>query len=261
MRTRRWLSSVAAAIALLGAVATSQAQPVPPGQGPGPGPGGPPGVQPPPPPPPPPPPGGTPGIALTEPMWVAVNGQTTGPFEPRVIAEKIARREIIGETLVFTQSMNRWVRAADVAALQPLLQHAQGGRTTVGPPGAPLPPPQPPPGSQEQIQRLTMFMVGEWMVEVPGQYAGLTVRTQTRYYADGNYRGFQTITAAGGAGLPPASSTRPHNGRWTVQPIDDRRFTLSLTGPQMAGSLVLEILDQNRMRNEVDNYVAIRIAR
>jgi hypothetical protein len=258
MGTKRGLTVTVVAIAVLGMVGLLQAQPVPPGRSPGGGPS----IQPPaPPPPPPPPPSGTPQIALTEPMWVAVNGQATGPFEPRMIAEKIARREIIGETLVFTQSMNRWVRAADVAALQPLLQQAQGGGGIGGPPGIPQPPPAPPPGTNEQIQRLTNFMIGEWMVETPGHYQGITVRTQTRYFADGNFRGFQATTVAGGGGVPPNTVTRPHNGRWSVQPIDDRRFTLTLTGAQMAGSVVLEILDQNRLRNETDNYVAIRIGR
>jgi hypothetical protein len=250
MRKQFWRQAALGLLTLFLLAAALQAQPVLPGA---------PSAQPPPPPP-PPPPAGTPGIGLTEPMWVSVNGQATGPFQPQVIVEKIARREIIGETLVFTQSMNRWVRAADVAALQPLLQQAQS-MPPAGPPGAPHPPPQPPPGSHEQVQRLTMFLVGEWLVEVPGHYPGITVRTQTRYFPDGTYRGFQATIVAGGSGVPSGGVTRPHNGRWSVQPIDDRRFTLSLTGPQMAGSVALEILDQNRLRNETDNYVAICIGR
>ncbi len=207
-----------------------------------------------PPPPPPPPQASTPGVALNEPMWIAVNGQTTGPFEPNAIVQKIAAREIIGETLVFTNSMNRWVRASDVAALQPLLRQAQAG--------APQPgiPPTPPAGDNEQIARLTQFMVGEWMTETPGMYQGITVRMQTRYFPDGTFRGYSTLIAAMGGG-PSGTQTRPHNGRFTIQPIDDRRFVLTLTGAQLAGSTAMEILDQNRLRNEQDNYTAVRIGR
>ena len=205
--------------------------------------------------PPPPPPSGTPGIGLTEPMWVAVNGQATGPFQPPEIAHKIATREIIGETMVFTNSMNRWVRAADVAALQPLLQKAQAS-----PPGAPpAVPPQPRPGDREAMQRLEQFMVGEWLVETPGMYPGITLRTQVRYFPDGTYRGFQaTVAHMGGQ---QGTQTRPLNGRWTVQPLDAQRFILTVTGNLLVGSVTLEFLDPNRLRNSQDNYVSVRIGR
>jgi hypothetical protein len=187
-------------------------------------------------------------------MWVAVNGQSTGPFEPPVIAQKIAAREIIGETLVFTNSINRWTRAADLAALQPLLRQAQAGT----PP--PAPPPTPPAGDNEAIARLTQYMTGEWMVETPGQYAGLTVRTQLRYFPDGNFRGARLLIGANPGGAP-FTQTTPLNGRWSVTPIDDRRFVLTFTGASLAGSVSLEILDQNRLRNEQENYISVRVGR
>ncbi|MCC7346566.1 MAG: DUF4339 domain-containing protein [Variibacter sp.] len=251
MRLHRCWSVLLIAAMVLGLSAAGGAQPQLPGGQPRVG-------GPPPPPPPPQPPPTPPGVGLNEPMWVAVNGQPTGPFEPPVIFQKIAAREIIGETLVFTNSMNRWVRAADVAALQPALRQAQagGGGGGGGMPPGPNPPPLPPSGGQEAIQRLEQFMLGEWMVEQPGMYQGITVRTQTRYLKDNTFVGFQVLVGQMGSG-----STRPHNGRWSVQPIDDRRFMLTLTGAQLSGTVTLEIVDPNRLRNTQDNYISFRIGR
>lgn len=204
--------------------------------------------------PPPPPASNASPIALNEPMWVAVNGQSTGPFQPPEIVRKISVREIIGETMVFTNSINRWTRAADVAALQSLLQQAQAGAP------APSPPPAPPSGDNEAVARITQFVVGEWMVEQPGMYQGLTVRTQIRYFPDGNFRGARHLIGANPGG-GPYTQTTPLNGRWSVQPIDDRRFVLTFTGASMAGSVQLEVLDQNRLRSEQDNYISIRVGR
>lgn len=209
-------------------------------------------------PPPLPTPERAPEIALTEPMWVAMHGQPTGPFEPPVIAQKIMAREILGETLVYTASMSGWLPASSVAALQPLLRQAAASAGGRGMP--PAPPPLPPPGNdREAIQRLTQFVVGEWLVETPGMYPGITVRVQTRYFADGTYRGFHALV--GSVGGAPATQSRPLVGRWTVQPLDDRRFMLQLMGGQEAGTATLEILDPNRLRNFQEGYIAIRIGR
>lgn len=212
-----------------------------------------PGPGPNPPPPPPPPPERTPGIALTEPMWVAVDGQATGPFQPPEIAKKVMAREIIDETMVFTNSMNRWARAGDVAALQPLLKQAASATRKQAVPAVPQQ------GDREETARFTQFMLGEWVVDAPNPEPGFTIRTQMRYLPNATFRGFFTITGTLHDGRP-MSSTKPWNGSWSVQPIDDRRFLLTIRSSEGATSAPYQILDQSRLRSENDGAIATRIA-
>ena len=50
--------------------------------------------------------------------FVAVNGQQTGPFDAATISQKIARREIAPETLVWKQGMSAWSQASLVDELK-----------------------------------------------------------------------------------------------------------------------------------------------
>ncbi len=53
--------------------------------------------------------------------FVAVNGQQTGPFDAATISQKIARREIAPETLVWKQGMSAWSQASLVDELKSFL--------------------------------------------------------------------------------------------------------------------------------------------
>ncbi|MCP4593769.1 MAG: SPFH domain-containing protein [bacterium] len=73
---------------------------------------------------PPPPPGGA--------WYIAVNGQTQGPFTPAQLAEGAAAGQISGETPVWTAGMSAWVPAGQVPQV--------AGCFGASPPPAPPPP-------------------------------------------------------------------------------------------------------------------------
>ena len=86
---------------------------------------------------------GAPGAAGTVPpplpaaAWhVAVNGQTMGPFSMDQLVAGVARGEMNGATMVWTNGMSGWQAAGQVPQLAPAFQSAS------------TPPPPPPPASQ-----------------------------------------------------------------------------------------------------------------
>ncbi|MBW7920529.1 MAG: DUF4339 domain-containing protein [Rubellimicrobium sp.] len=76
-------------------------------------------VPPPPPPEPPPPPPPPPEPALE--VYVAVSGQTTGPFDRAAIEAQIASGALTGDTYVWQEGMADWLHAADVPEVAALL--------------------------------------------------------------------------------------------------------------------------------------------
>lgn len=197
----------------------------------------------------------TPGIALQEPMWVAVDGKTTGPFEPPEIARKIMAGEIAGDTLVYTGSLNRWVRAGEVAVLAPLLRHVaeRGGS------GASAK------GDAERVARFTEYMLGEWEFAWPFAPDGAPARAYVRYRPDGTFRGYVTTTDVDQKGWR-TSDSEFRGGTWSVQPVDDRHFELLLsyvvkaTGENFNGKTQYEILGPNRKRETDTKEIAVRVA-
>lgn len=244
--TRTGLVLVIAALAF-GSAGPAAAQPVLPPAGGGPSGGR--GIGPPPPP--PPSEEREPGIALREPMWVSVRGEATGPFEPPVIMQKIEAREIIAETQVYTRSLNRWVRAGEVAALQPLLQRAAASPRS----GTPAPPG---PDDREEAARFRQYMLGEWEYDGPPEpKSGAPSRVFLRYRPDGTYRGYITHTFTTKHGdKDPASA--PMTGKWAVKPVSDRRFLLRMDAGKGVVDLPYEILDDNRTRDLNTGVIAIR---
>ena len=65
-------------------------------------------------------PGSPPPLVPQSPLFVAVNGQQTGPFEIALIGAKIRSGEIKPDTLVWKQGMAAWTAAKDVAELAPI---------------------------------------------------------------------------------------------------------------------------------------------
>jgi membrane protease subunit (stomatin/prohibitin family) len=62
-------------------------------------------------------PGTPPPLQQSSPLFVAVNGQQTGPFESGLVASKIRSGEIQPSSLVWRQGMAGWVQAKDVPEL------------------------------------------------------------------------------------------------------------------------------------------------
>jgi hypothetical protein len=157
----------------------------------------------------------------------------------------------------------RWMRVLAVPLALLVVAVPAAAQPQIQPPAQqprPQPPSVPPAGSNEAIDRFMQYVTGEWLVETPGQYAGLTVRLQVRYLPDATFRGARYLIGANPGGAP-FTQTTPVTGRWSVTPIDDRRFVLTVTGASLSGSTTLEVLDQNRLRNEQENYIAVRVGR
>lgn len=64
---------------------------------------------------------------------VAVNGQTTGPYDLNTLRQQAAQGQFTPDSVVWKQGMSGWIRAGDVAELQQVFQ------------AVPPPPPPPPP--------------------------------------------------------------------------------------------------------------------
>ncbi len=201
--------------------------------------------------------------AAFEPLYVAVNQQPTGPFGAEEIARKIAAGEITAQTLVYAPGLGQWTPAGQVPVLAPLLarqaQATPGGLPPI-PNNQPLPQPNfapPGTGSSAEEQRLENYLYGEWMREEPMPMAPqVTRRIQIRFLQGGD---FYAITTLMMQGLP--GTTQPSRGRWAVQPMQERRFVITTTGQDGAGSTQVEILDNNTMRDVTTGTPIRRIAR
>ncbi len=63
------------------------------------------------------PPGSPPPMPGTTPIYLGVNGQQAGPFEPAILPTKIASGELTPDTLVWRQGLAQWTPARDVPDL------------------------------------------------------------------------------------------------------------------------------------------------
>lgn len=84
--------------------------------------------------------GGPPPLPGAVMLYVAVNGQQTGPFDLATLKQQIASGRVTKETLVWKQGMAQWSAASEVPELAPLF--------AATPP--PVPPPPPPPGPKSE---------------------------------------------------------------------------------------------------------------
>jgi membrane protease subunit (stomatin/prohibitin family) len=65
-------------------------------------------------------PGTPPPLQQAAPLFVAVNGQQTGPFEMGLVASKVRSGEIGADTLVWRQGMAAWTPAKDIPEIASL---------------------------------------------------------------------------------------------------------------------------------------------
>ena len=176
------------------------------------------GATPPPPPPPPP---------QQLKVYVAVNGQTFGPFNAEQLKARIAAGEFNRQTLVWMEGMAEWQPAATVAAVAPLL--------TAVPP--------------EPKFDAAAFNVGTW--ETRGQMTlpdgtPVQVSETMTYRRDGSITGFGTMTAQGLYGHFAVNLSS--KGTWKVDAKTDNSYilTLNLTVTATTSNAVPDIKTSTR---------------
>lgn len=130
--------------------------------------------------------------------------------------------------------------------------------------GGPQPQPQPPePRGGGADERFQTYMVGTWAYETPvGGVPGAKRRIQISYAADLSYRGFvRTILPIGG-GAPPMTQTDSLAGTWSVKAADAKRFILMGAPESDPGfSNLMQVIDEDHVRNEDGRFTATRISR
>lgn len=202
-------------------------------------------------PPPPPPP-----VDLK--IFVAVNGQTTGPFNEAQLKTMIAAGNLKPETLVWKDGMANWAAASTVAALQPLMVAAKPAFDAKG------------------------FLTGTWearnlKVPLPGVPEGGLMSGTTLYSPDGTFQSFGTIRANVPNPMRPGTTNLMHMqiqsvGTYTVAVLSETRFVIQTDSTitmnvgngippsteKVTGSQTVDILDRNTVRSE-EGYVSYRI--
>ncbi len=202
-------------------------------------------------PPPPPPPTGMK-------VFVAVNGQTTGPFDEAQLKTMIQAGNLKPDTLIWKEGMANWSAASTVAEMQPLLVAAKPAFDAKG------------------------FLVGTWeardlKVPMPGVPEGGLMSGTTAYSPDGSFRSFGMIRVNMPDPMRPGATNLMQLriqsvGTYTVTPMSETRFviqtdstvTMSVgngippTTEKATGSQTIDILDRNTVRSD-EGYVSYRI--
>ena len=163
----------------------------------------PPAPAPPPPPPPAPPPPPPPVASLD--LYIAMNGQQSGPFNFQVLRGMVASGQFRPDTIVWKQGMVDWAPAGSLQELSSLFANG---------PGPVNPNPQPNSGFDPQA-----YVVGRWVsdpayVDIGDGQQGLAKITFT-YNADGTVTSQGTVDLQGPNG--PMQVTTSGRGTYTVR--------------------------------------------
>jgi len=188
--------------------------------------------------------------------FIAVNGQTTGPFNEAQLRVKAAAREFVPNSQVWTQGMTQWVEAHTIAELEPILKEVR---------------PEPKfdaPG----------FLSGTWQsgptqVDVPGVGPG-TRSGRVTYKRDGTYILYQELRVM----MIGSMTTQTTTGQGTYEAVEQGpgvilvtfkgQATMNITGggsamppqtEQVSGSFVLKIVDNNTV-SDPDGSRASRVS-
>lgn len=228
---------IGAPIAAPGAEQPTPPPAPPPAPPPTPVPGPQPGPAPTPPPPPPPPP-------PTETTWMIIqNGQQAGPFTAEQLKQLGAQGQFTRDSLVWSAGMTQWQKAGEVAALKTLVDSL-------------VPAVDP---TLMRDEALKQFFLGTWEARQQQMTQGYMFEylTQIRYNADGSFTGSTTTFMQG-----QMMGATPVQGRYSLQSIDDRRFSLTLNVQgQQATTSQMTIIDDNTLQNETAGMTARRIGR
>ncbi len=171
------------------------------------------------------------------------NGQQAGPFTPAQLKQLGAQGQFTRDSLVWSAGMTQWQKASEVAALKTLVDSL-------------VPAVDPTLMRDEALKR---FFLGTWEARQQQMTQGYMFEylTQIRYNSDGSFAGSTTTFMQG-----QMMGTTAIQGRYTLQSIDDRRFSLTLTPQGQQGSVSqLAIIDDNTLQNETAGITARRIGR
>ncbi len=180
------------------------------------------------------------------------NGKPAGPVALPEMAAKVGSGAIKSDTLVWQSGTPNWVAAKDLPAIAALLAVAPTGGNRS--PGAPVA------GALD----VATYFLGTWVSEEEGP-AGTVgpAKLTTTLLRGGSLTGTYTMTLAG-SGI---SRSYPVSGSWRAVKIDEKRANLAFDlvvladGQQrpLATSSLLEIVDQNTVRDAFDGSVTKRV--
>lgn len=154
--------------------------------------------------------------------YVGIDGKPVGPLDEAKLREMVAKGTLTEESLVWTEGMANWIKAADVAELDKLLETApksaalgtgkdEGKTPAATPVAAPAPAPV----------TVAAALPGTWeidgMIPVDGLGMGDAEIIQV-FNPDGTYTANGTILAVvPGMGAYPVEIVVSTAGRWTVE--------------------------------------------
>lgn len=171
-------------------------------------------------------------------VFIAVNGQTTGPFGAEQIRQMVQSGQLTKTTMVWIEGMAAWTPAGQVSQLDEFFV------------GAPPPPVE---------FNAAEFLSGTWQAEpsplqIPNA-SNASVQGTVTYRSDGTFEGYGTMT------ITVQGYTQQMNftlkGTWTVQNVTKDSFVLNQTGQatyqmnygpmteQLNSSTRLRVIDQN----------------
>ncbi|MBV9220392.1 MAG: DUF4339 domain-containing protein [Methylobacteriaceae bacterium] len=184
-----------------------------------------------------------PPLPVTQ-FFIGENGKPVGPLSLEEVQDRIRKNNVTRTTLVWKHGMPNWVEAQTVPELADSF--------------AAVVPPAPQPPTAETFSR---YMVGTWESTSLDTSRGLTVRVKVAFSADGSFRGTYAASAPN-SGVP---NSTPIFGTWTVAPVAEKRFKLTMT-VSAQGSPRTEtettnatIIDDTSFRDESDGTVTRKV--
>lgn len=200
--------------------------------------------------------GATPPPLPTLNIFVALNGEPSGPFNQAQLQQMATAGQLNPQTLVWKEGMADWAPAGGVAELQAIIQVP-----------APGPGPKPDPTKPMDAAR---YLTGLWTVpngKMPVGAQQATFSGNINYQADGTYSAKVEMSTLGGGGQMPDTYDVTAKGTWTatmlgsdrisVSSVDDIAMTSKITGQtqqaQSSDTAIYSIVDQNTLRDEFGN--------
>jgi len=171
--------------------------------------------------------------------YVGVDGKPVGPLDEAALREMAAKGELTGDTLVWTEGMGDWTKAAEVTEVAALLepQEDPGRKSALGvsedeAKGA-KPAPSPSPAPKADASGDATFVVGEWYVDdvitVPGM-GEVDADIVQIFHPDGSYTASGTIlTTVPGLGSTIYEVVVETTGTWTAVKRPDGNIDLVLS--------------------------------
>lgn len=204
--------------------------------------------------------------APTQPLsvFVAQNGQQTGPFDRAGLTAMVQNGSLTAATLVWQQGMADWTPASAVASLQGLFVVAAPAPAPTQPPPAPTAP--------KPAFDVVAFLTGTWdgeprTIAIDGVGQG-TLAGSTNYNADGSATLFATIDVPTAYGVYRQTITG--QGTYTAKLLSDKtiqitpniRLTSYAEGQAgvpstMNTPFIVKVIDQNTVQDK-EGYLSRR---